>query len=208
MEIFLVRHGETNGNVAKRHQAEHTQLSTRGEAQAEAVAAQLVALQPTHLLTSDLKRAIETARIIGERCDLVPEVDALYRELGRPRHLHGRYHRSPASLWFYARWYVGWHDETDGETYQALRTRIGAAQARLGEYPPESRIVLVTHSVFMNLFVSHLCRQTALWPHQALRAFSGVLTTPNTHVVRLLHEPGGEAARGPCQWRVGAPLEN
>lgn len=195
------------GNVAKRHQAEHTQLSARGEAQAAAVGERLAALQPTHLLSSDLKRAVETARVIGAQCDLVPEVDALFRELGRPRHLHGHYHRSPASLWFYARWYLGWHDAAQGESYRALRQRIQTAQAHLRTYPSDARIVLVTHSVFMNLMLAHLCREAALWPHQALRTFAGVLTTPNTHMVRLQHEPPTDSAATTCAWRVGAPLE-
>jgi broad specificity phosphatase PhoE len=57
MEILLVRHGETGGNVAHRHQSDATQLTDEGVRQIERVAKQLAEYAPTHVLSSSLLRA-------------------------------------------------------------------------------------------------------------------------------------------------------
>jgi broad specificity phosphatase PhoE len=66
MKLYVVRHGASTGNTPgnlighSRHP-----LSERGEAQARAVAARLAPLGPMPVYTSDLPRALETARIIA-----------------------------------------------------------------------------------------------------------------------------------------------
>ncbi len=107
MEIFLIRHGETGGNVAHRHQAECSELSFVGEQQVKEVAELIKRYEPTHLVTSNMVRAIETARVIGQVCDLMPETDARFVELVKPNYLFGHYHWSIKSLWFYMQWYLG-----------------------------------------------------------------------------------------------------
>lgn len=198
MEIYLVRHGETNGNLAHRHQHDSTPLTFKGEAQAKEAAEQVAALAPTHLLTSNLLRAVETARIIGERCDLVPETSSLFVELERPKHLRGHSHFSLRSLWFYVRWYVG--RVAVGEKYAELRTRIEAAKDHLATYAPDSRVVVVSHAVFITLFVGHLCRTRALRPCLAAAAFMRILTMRNGNMLRVRFDP--QAEKGKCAWTV------
>lgn len=197
MEIYLVRHGETGGNVAHRHQAEHTPLSYVGTNQAKQVAEKLCEYEPTHLISSNLVRALETARVIGETCDLVPETSELFIELKRPHFLYGWKHRSPASMWFYFRWYLGWTNG-EGETYAELRQRIEEAKRHLATLPNDSRVVVVTHSVFMSLFVEHMCREHAITPWMAVRTFLWILRMKNTHVEPLLFD--GESDKKVCAW--------
>jgi probable phosphoglycerate mutase len=201
MQVYLVRHGETGGNVAHRHQAEHTRLTKAGQAQAEAVAKRVAELEPTHLVSSSLVRAIETAKVISERVELIPETDPTFIELARPASMYGRYHKSPRSLWFYGRWYLGSQAALaeGGESYATLRERFAVAQARLAEYPEDARVVVVTHSVFMTLFVEHLCREKPLWPWQAALAFVKILRTKNTHIIALSFDH--KAPAGTCAWR-------
>ena len=73
MEVYLVRHGQTDGNVGRRHQHTSTKLNQLGRAQAARVAEQIVKLAPTHIITSTNMRAVETASIIGQACNLIPE---------------------------------------------------------------------------------------------------------------------------------------
>jgi len=198
MKVYLIRHGQTNGNVARRHQAEHTPLSAIGETQAKAVATKICALEPTHVVTSNLVRAIETARQIGTTCDLIPETSELFAELRRPKHLAGQYHWSFASLWYYLRWYL--HTAKDSETYPELRTRLQAAQAKLASYPTDSQVVVVSHTVFINFFLAHLCREKNLSAWSMLLTFHKMLLMPNATVTEL--EFDESAPVGTCAWRV------
>lgn len=203
MKIYLVRHGQTGGNVAHRHQAEHTPLTSLGKEQAHRVAEIVRLYQPTHLLSSSLVRAIETAKIIGEVCDLVPETNPHFIELRRPDGMYGHHHRSIRSVWFYTRWYfglAGGGDEKRGETYKMLRERFEKARAYLETYPKDARIVVVSHAVFIGLFTMHLCRKRALNPFQAAHTFYKILTMPNTSITPIYfdHEPDEEE----CAWYV------
>ena len=202
MKIYLVRHGETGGNVAHRHQAFDTQLSFNGEKQVANVAQAIKELKPTHLVTSTLLRAIETAQVIGEVCDLVPETSYHFIELERPGYLYGHYHRSFKSLLFYAQWYLGKYPQaaSGAESYVQLRHRFLAAQEYLAQYPADARLVVVSHSVFITLFTAHLCRQKALSPLQALAAFRNILTMPNIHMVPIEFDTDCEP--GVCAWSV------
>src|SRR6185369_5792817 len=61
--VLLIRHGQSRGNAERRfggHTA--TPLSTRGRKQAEATALTLKSESITAIYSSDLERAIETAR--------------------------------------------------------------------------------------------------------------------------------------------------
>jgi len=204
MKVYLVRHGQTGGNVARRHQAEHTPLTTLGKEQAQRVAEIVRLYQPTHLLSSNLVRALETARVIGDTCELPIETSPLFIELRRPEFMYGHHHRSIRSVWFYAWWYLGFvggKREVEGETYKMLRERFRQAQALLQNYPKDARVVVVSHAVFIGLFTAHLCRQRALNPLQALRVFYNILTMPNTSITPIYFddEPDEDEA---CQWYV------
>jgi uncharacterized phosphatase len=76
-ELVLVRHGETDWNLANRIQGStDIPLNDTGRAQAAAVADELAAEEWHAIVTSPLGRARETARIIARRLDLgEPQVD-------------------------------------------------------------------------------------------------------------------------------------
>jgi len=202
MQIYLVRHGETGGNVARRHQADTTGLTDKGIEQVRAVSERLKQYEPTHIITSTLVRAVETASYIGTVCDIIPETNAVFAEIGRPNTLHGHFHSSLRSLWFYMRWYFGLTDEEKegGESYKALRERIAAAQQVLEQYPPDARIVVVSHSAFINFFVSHLCYKGTLSPIRVAFCFFAILTIPNASVIPVKFDH--QLPKYTCRWRI------
>jgi len=202
MEILLVRHGQTDGNVAKRHQSDATPLTGLGKEQIAQAARQLVEMKPTHLLSSSVLRAIESARMIGEALDMIPETSPLFAELERPKFLHGNFHKSLGSLWFYARWYFGLanNDKHGGESYKALRERIERAQMYFEHYPPDARVVVVSHSVFINFFLAHACNKKPLNPFQAAVRFLKVLSIKNGSITKVYFEPVSSGKS--CAWRV------
>ena len=79
--FVVVRHGETQWNVASRIQG-HTDspLTAAGEAQAEAIAARLARERFDRLVSSDLGRALRTAQAIAARTGHAVVADARLRE--------------------------------------------------------------------------------------------------------------------------------
>ena len=80
MSILLIRHGETALNVARVLQPADTPLSARGVAQAEALAQWLAVLGVAAVISSDLPRALTTARMLAAATGASLETSALLRE--------------------------------------------------------------------------------------------------------------------------------
>ncbi|GAA4567921.1 histidine phosphatase family protein [Planotetraspora kaengkrachanensis] len=81
--IVCLRHGQTVWNVERRFQG-HTDigLDDTGVAQAARAASLLAALQPTMIVSSDLRRAYDTASALGRVTGLDVTVDKDLRERG------------------------------------------------------------------------------------------------------------------------------
>jgi broad specificity phosphatase PhoE len=66
MEMYLVRHGETEWSRARRHTGRtDLPLSAAGEAEAKALGQHLRGLEVDRVLSSPLARAVDTARLAG-----------------------------------------------------------------------------------------------------------------------------------------------
>ena len=79
--IILLRHGQTDYNVAGRMQGHlDSVLTAVGHEQAAAAAPTLAALEPDRIVSSDLRRAVDTAEAVGAACGLPVKFDARLRE--------------------------------------------------------------------------------------------------------------------------------
>lgn len=81
-ELWLIRHAESIWNAEWRWQGHaDPPLSARGSEQARALGSRLAGERLERLVASDLRRALETARPVGQPHGLVPVADARLREL-------------------------------------------------------------------------------------------------------------------------------
>lgn len=80
--VFLIRHGEPETGWGAGH--DDPGLSQRGRAQAEAAATALQALAPARIVTSPLRRCVETAAPFAALSGLTPLVDAAFGEVRTP----------------------------------------------------------------------------------------------------------------------------
>src|SRR5262245_20861858 len=78
--ILLVRHGETASNAARVVQTPETPLSPRGLQQADRIAARLKSVGVSRILSSDLARALETARRVQAACGAPLVLEPLLEE--------------------------------------------------------------------------------------------------------------------------------
>jgi probable phosphoglycerate mutase len=79
--LVLWRHGQTVWNAENRHQGQiDIPLNDVGREQARHAAQTLLAMKPTHVIASDLERALETGRILSELAGINLTVDERLRE--------------------------------------------------------------------------------------------------------------------------------
>ena len=74
--IIIVRHGETYANVKE---GEQPSLTENGREQSKKLRDKLANLPIKNIISSDLDRALDTAKIINEKHSLNINIDAKYR---------------------------------------------------------------------------------------------------------------------------------
>ena len=152
--LLVARHGEADWNRERRWLGHADRpLTERGRAQAHELARQVADAPITAAYTSDLARAMETARIaLAERAIAITRL----REL-RERH-YGAWDGLPDDeipIRFpeeHARWRDGTgHGPADAEPYGALAVRIEAVLRRIAAAHPSDTVFLVTHGGPINV---------------------------------------------------------
>lgn len=80
-KLILLRHGQTEWNAGERMQGQiDTDLTELGRTQAKEAARELAALQPVAIVSSDLRRAYDTAGELADSAGLTVTVDPRLRE--------------------------------------------------------------------------------------------------------------------------------
>nr|HID14460.1 histidine phosphatase family protein [Anaerolineae bacterium] len=162
-ELILIRHGQTHANVAGRWQGwSDSTLTSLGQTQAEAVARRLAAehSRVAALYSSPLRRALQTATIIGAALGLRPvSVDDLkeinFGELNgiTLKEMEAQY---PA---LFARWKNKADTEfewPDGERRADFFRRVALACDRILALHPNDSVVIVAHGGTLRACLAHL----------------------------------------------------
>jgi len=80
--LIIWRHGQTDHNATGIWQGQlDTDLSLRGRGQAQTAAAALAAYRPSVIVSSDLRRAADTARMLASQVGLTVRYDRRLREI-------------------------------------------------------------------------------------------------------------------------------
>lgn len=144
--IYLVRHGETEWNHDKRAQGQaDIELNTEGHKQAAATAAELAHHDIVAVYSSDMKRALNTARPIAEAHGLEVMSEPAFREIDQGEwtglHVDEIKERWP-DLWGPARHYSA---RPGGESPQQVRARALKGIANVVTRYPDGHVVVVSH---------------------------------------------------------------
>lgn len=185
LDLYLARHGETADNAARIFQGQSGRgLNELGRKQAALLGERVKGLRPTAIVTSDLDRAVETARIVGEACGVEVETDPGLREVDVGTWT-GRGYDEVAEL-FPEEW-AAWDQGLDvrrggGETYGELADRMERTIASLCERfgPREPRVLLVSHGGAIKSWIARILGVS----HEGLRALAGLSNTSLTRVER------------------------
>ena len=200
--VVLLRHGRTAWNAERRFQGQlDPPLDDVGRAQAHEVAPLIAALDPDLIVSSDLRRAAETAAVVAEYVGLPVRLDPGLRErdLGHWQGLTRDEVRARYPDEF-ARWSAGLDvTERGGESREATADRAEAAFEAL---PAAGTVVLVTHGGTSLALASRLLGFT-----NGLRTLGSLA---NCHWSELNRNDSAAVPDGGERWRlrahnVGAP---
>ncbi len=180
--LAIVRHGQADGNTSHRFIGwSDMPLDEKGVAQAEAVAPRLAAAGVSRIVSSDIRRAIQTAEPLARLLGVEIEVDPRFREIGNgewtgllPEDIANRWPEMWAS-------YIGGSDVSrpGGERWADVRSRVRAGLVELAS--DESTTAVFTHGGPVMLSA-----EWALGLELPGNIFRGVLAVPaNTSVTTI-----------------------
>jgi broad specificity phosphatase PhoE len=198
LRIWLVRHGVTDWNLEGRWQGHSdVPLGERGRADAARIRARLTGKSFDLVVSSDLTRALETARLAGFEPSLEPRL----REVN-----FGRFEGGHSSVIRDDPAYLAWLERPtearwpDGESYGDVQTRV---HAWIESLPITGEVLAFTHGGVISMLASSLLEVTPfaaprLWRLRAQHSSITVLERWQTP-----HGPGWTLER----WSDAAHLE-
>jgi broad specificity phosphatase PhoE len=169
--LVLLRHGQTDYNVGGRMQGHlDSMLTETGVEQAASVAPEIARLVPDRLISSDLKRAVDTAELVSAACGLPVKYDARLRET----HLGEWQGRTVAEIedgWpgAIATWRSdpGWAPPGGESRIEVVRRSLPVVEELDEEFTTgeDTTVVLVAHGgLIAGLVCGLLALPTATWP--------------------------------------------
>ncbi|MBJ8831655.1 adenosylcobalamin/alpha-ribazole phosphatase [Citrobacter freundii] len=169
MRLWLVRHGETEANVAGLYSGHApTPLTERGIAQAQTLGTLLRNVPVDNVLCSELERARHTTQLIlGDRevpVRNMPELNEMFFGDWEMRH-HRNLAREDAEN--YAVWCNDWQNATptNGEGFQAFSQRVERFIAQLADYKTCQNLLVVSHQGVLSVLIARLLSMpaAAMW---------------------------------------------
>ncbi len=159
--IYFIRHGETHLNAKGIRQGRDGGLTERGRAQALETAKRFPKEtdRPEVIIASPYERTKETASIIASELDMQVEYSDLLVERRNPSEIIGRSGEDKEVKHIIDIIDKSFHGDdlrySDEENFTDLKERA----KELLEYiktRPESRIIMVTHSIFLKMVASYM----------------------------------------------------
>ncbi|MGX7356802.1 adenosylcobalamin/alpha-ribazole phosphatase [Citrobacter sp. ESY80] len=169
MRLWLVRHGETEANVAGLYSGHApTPLTERGIAQAQTLGTLLRNVPVDNVLCSELERARHTTQLILAEREVsvrnMPELNEMFFGDWEMRH-HRDLAREDAEN--YAVWCNDWQNATptNGEGFQTFSQRVERFIAQLADYKACQNLLVVSHQGVLSVLIARLLSMpaAAMW---------------------------------------------
>lgn len=161
--IYFVRHGQTELNAKGIRQGPDGPLSPQGVIQVQEVAKRFPTKRgkPQVIISSPFQRTKETAAIIAEALHMEVEYCDLLVERKNPTEIVGHSGEEREVRSIVDRIDKSYHDDnlrySDEENFLDLKARAKAL-LRYIRNRPERQIIMVTHGIFLKLFISYMLR--------------------------------------------------
>lgn len=157
--FYIVRHGETLLNAEHIRQGEDGALSEKGRQQAEKVGAYLQNFPIKRIIASSYPRAQETAALINTHLHVPIIVSTLFVERRNPSEILGKHTNDLEVIHIVDQMDLAYHDDdyrfSDEENFADLKKRARKCLNLLARQGARETVV-VTHHVFLKMFVAYL----------------------------------------------------
>src|SRR5215212_9754438 len=166
--LYLIRHGENPANITKEfsHRLVDYSLTPRGILQAQQTGEYFKNKQIDAIYCSPLKRAIETAEIIGQAIGVQPVVMEEFREVntGALEALGGSPENWATHDSIVRAWFEGQADLMfpEGENYHMLLERMRSGVAQILREQAGRRTIIVGHGGIFTFTLKDICREVDL----------------------------------------------
>ncbi len=208
MNVYFVRHGETTSNLHKQIQGDDDQLTEKGFKQAEALANRLISIKFNKVISSPLKRTVQTADIFKDKIQTQYEINSLFSEIKTPSKLVGRTKEDPITAEVNALKKANTHDIfwkfEDEESFSEFRKRGLDAITyleTLGESAlgTDSNILIFTHGKFLRMILSIFIFGPEVTKDQ-YALITELFYIHNTGITRCIFKKATE--NKPNRWRI------
>ena len=187
MNVYFVRHGESDANAGGAYQGQNTPLSNKGAEQAEKAAERFTRIPVDVVVTSEFPRAIKTGEAIAKKSGAIIEKPVkFFGEREHPPEALGLLTNSPEYKHIRKEAWRLFEDNkrySTEENFDDLCTRADIAISFL-ENKKEDNIVVVSHGNFLRFLVSRMCYGESLTPKIFIKFmhFARVSNTGITHL--------------------------
>jgi broad specificity phosphatase PhoE len=166
--LYLIRHGENTANLTKEfsHRLVDYSLTPKGVLQAQQTAEYFKNRQIDAIYCSPLKRAIETAEIIGQAIGIRPVIMEEFREVdvGALEMLGGSPENWATHDSIVRAWFEGQPDVIfpEGENYHMLLERMRSGVAQILRKQDGKQSIIVGHGGIFTFTLKDICRNVDL----------------------------------------------
>ena len=101
--------------------------------------------------------------------------------------------------WLFSRDDAYW-EARGGESYPQLIARIEAARHTLEQENPRARLVVVSHSIFINFFMVHVCNSKPMNIFTAVLRIFKIRGLGNSSISHMRYSPAAE--ENTCAWEL------
>jgi len=171
-KVYLVRHGQSEGNAGLIRQGVHTSLTKKGREQAEFLAKRCKSLDIQYFVASSMQRALETSEIISNSIKIEAHSSDLFVERRRPKEQIGNPKSDKGSLEIEKIILENFGNEnfrfSDEENFFDLKNRARKALEFL-ELRAEQNILVVTHGFFLRVLAAYVIFGEKLTSDECIR---------------------------------------
>lgn len=181
MTLYLVRHGESEGNTNKRFQTHEEKLTALGEKQARIVAKRFSNIKVDALIASTMTRAQQTAAEIAAVVGKEIVAQPLFVEMKQPSDVVGKAHADQNSITVMEKVRKNKHNPnyhySDEENFFDFISRIDFALHSLENYGDDEQVIVVAHGHVVRAIIGIILFGTDLSSRNFSELISNMLTT-------------------------------
>ena len=199
--VYFVRHGESEGNIGDVWQDSTASLTKHGRAQAGLLADRLAGFPIDVVISSDMKRALQTADIVADRIKTKVEHSELFNERRRPSEqlgeLKANERAKDAELQIKTYFNNPEFRYSDEENFCDLKKRAEELVDFL-EGREEKHILVVTHEILMRIILAYIAMGDDLTGEEG-KQFFRTFHMENTGITTITQNEGDNKSRWDLQ---------